>query len=104
MIGQVADCNPKAVVVQADATSQVEISSLRIFNGDGSASTITVYCSEGAATSGAGNVIYYNASLAANGVLELTGLKIGAGQKIEVLSGSAAGVVATAFGEAKSAY
>jgi len=104
MLGQISDCNPKATVVSTTATDQAEIKTLNIFNGDASASAITVYVSEAGAASGAGNVVYYNASLAANGVVQLTGLSIGAGQKIEVLSGATANVVATAFGEKKTAY
>lgn len=104
MLGQISDCNPKAIVYQTGAKEVAKIESLRIHNADASASTITVYVSESAATSGAGNVVYYTASLAANTSTEITGISLGYGQKLEVLSGAAANVVASAFGEAKTDY
>ena len=104
MLGQVSDCSPKAIVVQAGAKEEINLTSVRFYNGSGGAAVVTVYVSEADATSGVTNVVYYNAALANNAVVELTGLRLGAGQKLEVLTDVASNLIVSAFGETQSAY
>jgi len=104
MLWQISDASPKVTVVSAWLKEEVVLSSVRFFNGSGWAAVVTVYVSGIDATSDDTNVIYYNAALADNWVVELTGLALGNWQKLEVLTDVASGLVVTAFWEKVSSY
>lgn len=104
MLWQISDASLKVTVVSAWLKEEVVLSSVRFYNWSGWAAVVTVYVSASDATSDATNVIYYNAALADNGVIELTGLALWNGQKLEVLTDVTSGLVVTAFWEKVSSY
>lgn len=104
MLGQVSDCSPKVAVVTAGLKEEINLTSVRFYNGSGGAAVVTVYVSEDGVSSGTANIIYYNAALANNAVVELTGLRLGNGQKLEVLTDVASNLIVTAFGEKSTSY
>lgn len=104
MLGQVSDCNPKVIVVQTDEKEEIDLTSVRIYNGSGGVAVVTVYVSEGTTISGITNIVYYNAALEGGGIVELTGLKLGNGQKLEVSTDVVSNLIVTAFGEKQVSY
>lgn len=104
LLWQVSDCSPKAKIVEALEKEEIILSSLRIYNGSGWAAVVTVYVSGSAATSDTTNIVYYNAALANNWVVELTWLSLWGGQKLEVLTDVAANLIVSAFWEKNSCY